>query len=175
MCQSSGVSRQHPAHCSSEMDGIYFTVARGRERVVYEKINLVWSLSWMIIFYAAMGGVSMFQTAGLCMFAAGLMQLSAGDWWVSSFKCKRKRLCEGRHDELPPAGSHRHAQPFLPSLFTLSPSLSLSLSRSRSLSLYLLSISISNSFSLLSCLAFSCILSYSLCGIGYILVSHYFI
>ncbi len=33
----------------------------------------------MIIFYAAMGGVSMFQTAGLCMFAAGLMQLSAGD------------------------------------------------------------------------------------------------
>lgn len=82
----------------------------------------------MIIFYAAIGGVSMFQTAGLCMFAAGLMQLSVCDWWVSSFKVwKKTSLWRQTWWTAACWLSPRHALRFLPCAF--SPfSLSLSLS-----------------------------------------------
>lgn len=64
-------------------------------------------------------------SAGFTLLAFACLQLA----WCSCqpvideyhhLKCKRKRLCEGRHDELPPAGALRHTlgAPLSPVLFS---------------------------------------------------------
>ena len=72
-------------------------------------------------------------SAGFTLLAFACLQLA----WCSCqpvideyhhLKCKRKRLCEGRHDELPPAGARRDTLGTSSSLSPFSLSLSLSLS-----------------------------------------------
>lgn len=65
-------------------------------------------------------------SAGFTLLAFACLQLA----WCSCqavideyhhLKCKRKRLCEGRHDELPPAGAHRDTHGASSSLSCFSP------------------------------------------------------
>lgn len=98
-------TRTHVTYfCENGLNLLWFCRGEKRAGVLWEQINLGWltDSSCMQRWVAS---------AGFTLLAFACLQLA----WCSCqpvideyhhLKCKRKRLCEGRHDELPPAGAH---------------------------------------------------------------------